>query len=157
MTYDPNWLKLWQRRFKDPLIDAETFRLTQKHEVAEIGGRPTATDEIEGQYMGLLSITPRGWQEIKRIRDQLISETRDTIHMTGILQKVIDAKRVKIQAVKNRDFWGEIDTRVTLKHSVTPMAIICMILSEGSTCRREQNGRLFKNKIKKCNKPLKCR
>lgn len=110
LTYDPNWLKLWQRRFKDPLIDAETFRLTQKHEVVEIGGKPTTTDEIEGQYMGLLSITPRGWQEIKRIRDQLISETRDTIHMTGILQKVIDAKRVKIEAVKNRDFWGEIDT-----------------------------------------------
>ena len=27
ITYDPHWLKLWEKRFDDPLLDAETFRL----------------------------------------------------------------------------------------------------------------------------------
>jgi len=29
ITYDPNWEQLWRLRFKDPLSDAETFRLYQ--------------------------------------------------------------------------------------------------------------------------------
>ena len=27
ITYDPNWLRLWKKRFKKPLSDAETFKI----------------------------------------------------------------------------------------------------------------------------------
>jgi hypothetical protein len=27
LTYDKNWLNLWKKRFGDPLIDAESFKL----------------------------------------------------------------------------------------------------------------------------------
>ena len=54
LTYDPNWLELWTKRFGDPLLDAETFRLNPDGTLAEIGKKPKTVEEIQGQYMGLL-------------------------------------------------------------------------------------------------------
>jgi choline kinase len=110
VTYDPNWLDLWTQRFGDPLLDAETFRLTTEHTLAEIGNKPTSVEEVQGQYMGLLRFTPEGWSELKRIRSGLTSEQCDKMHMTGTLQKVIDAGRVTIAAVPYNGDWGEVDS-----------------------------------------------
>ena len=110
VTYDPNWLELWTQRFGDPLLDAETFRLTPEHTLAEIGNKPKSVEEVQGQYMGLLRIAPEGWAEIVRIRSMLTTELCDKMHMTGTLQKVIDARRIPIAAIRNSDAWGEIDT-----------------------------------------------
>lgn len=109
VTYDPNWLELWTQRFGDPLLDAETFRLTPEHTLAEIGNKPTSVDEVQGQYMGLLRFTPEGWTEVLRIRTELTSDQCDKMHMTGTLQKVIDARRVAIAAVPYEGEWGEVD------------------------------------------------
>ena len=110
VTYDPNWLELWTQRFGDPLLDAETFRLTPEHTLAEIGNKPKSVEEVQGQYMGLLRFTPAGWAEVLRIRSGLTSEQCDKMHMTGTLQKVIDASRVAIAAVPYDGEWGEVDS-----------------------------------------------
>lgn len=110
VTFDRNWLELWSRRFDDPLSDAETLRLNPDGSLAEIGNRPLSLDEVEGQYMGLLRFTPRGWAEVVRIRDALPQELRDRIHMTGTLQKVIEAGRIKIAGVPYFGEWGEFDS-----------------------------------------------
>lgn len=110
VTYDPNWLELWTRRFGDPLQDAETFLLNPDQTLAEIGNKPKFVDEVQGQYMGLLRFTPAGWLEVLRIRSELTPEQCDKMHMTGTLQKVIDADRIKIFAIPYTDEWGEIDS-----------------------------------------------
>jgi choline kinase len=110
VTYDPNWLTLWTQRFGDPLLDAETFRLTPKHTLAEIGNKPKLLDEVQGQYMGLLRFAPDGWVEVLRIRAGLSPLACDQMHMTGTLQKVIDAGHVPIAAVPYVGEWGEIDS-----------------------------------------------
>jgi choline kinase len=115
VTYDANWLDLWTRRFGDPLLDAETFRLTSEHALAEIGNKPKSVDEVQGQYMGLLRFTPEGWDEVVRIRSELAPEPCDKMHMTATLQKVIDAGRLTIAAIPYRDEWGEVDSVVDLK------------------------------------------
>lgn len=115
VTYDPNWLKLWTQRFGDPLLDAETFRLTPEHTLAEIGNKPTSVDEVQGQYMGLLRFTPEGWAEVLRIRSKLTSEQCDKMHMTGTLQKVIDESRIKISAIPVYGEWGEVDSALDLE------------------------------------------
>jgi choline kinase len=117
VTYDPNWLELWTQRFGDPLLDAESFRLNPDQTLAEIANKPRSVDEVEGQYMGLLRLTPNGWKEILRIRAGLSSEERDKMHMTGTLQKVIDAGSVEIAAVPYADEWGEVDSAEDLLHS----------------------------------------
>jgi len=110
VTYDPNWLELWTQRFGDPLLDAETFRLTPAHTLAEIGNKPKSVDEVQGQYMGLLRFTPTGWDEVVRIRSTLSAEQCDRMHMTGTLQKVIEAGRIPIAAVPYTGEWGEVDS-----------------------------------------------
>lgn len=110
VTYDPNWLDLWTRRFGNPLLDAESFRLTPSHTLAEIGHRPRAIEEVQGQYMGLLRFTPAGWAEVARIRATLSPEQRDRMHMTGTLQQVIEARRIAIAAIVYEGEWGEVDS-----------------------------------------------
>lgn len=110
VTYDPNWLRLWTRRFGDPLLDAETFRLTAKNTLAEIGNKPKSVEEIQGQYMGLLRFTPESWAEVMLIRATLTQEQCDKMHMTGTLQEVINAQRLSIEAVPYEGDWGEVDS-----------------------------------------------
>jgi choline kinase len=110
VTYDPNWLQLWTERFGDPLLDAETFRLTATHTLAEIGNKPQSVDDVQGQYMGLLRFTPEGWAEVVRLRAELSPQQRDSMHMTNTLQRVIDAGRVPIEAVAYTGEWGEVDS-----------------------------------------------
>lgn len=111
ITYDPHWLRLWERRFEDPLSDAETFRLNADGTLADIGDRPASLDEVEGQYMGLLRFTPAGWAEVTRIRCALPAVDADRLHMTGTLQKVIAAGRVSVMAVPYVGEWGEVDSQ----------------------------------------------
>lgn len=115
VTYDPNWLQLWTRRFGDPLLDAESFRLHPDNTLAEIGNKPEAAEEVEGQYMGLLRFTPEAWSEVRRIRTNLSTQQCDRIHMTALLQRVIEAGRIPIAAIPNYSAWGEIDAAADLK------------------------------------------
>lgn len=110
VTYDPHWLKLWEKRFGDPLLDAETFRLKADGSLAEIGNKPQSVGEVQGQYMGLLRFTPAGWAEVVRIRSGLTSAECDRMHMTGTLQKVIEAGRMPVAAVPYEKPWGEVDS-----------------------------------------------
>lgn len=110
VTYDPNWLDLWSKRFGDPLVDAETFRLNAQGELVEIGNKPQSVKEVQGQYMGLLRFTPLAWVEVERIRALLPAEQQDSMHMTGTLQKVIDSGRIKVAAIPYEGVWGEIDS-----------------------------------------------
>lgn len=110
VTYDPDWLPLWTERFGDPLLDAETFRLTATSTLAEIGNKPQSVDDVQGQYMGLLRFTPEGWAEVVRLRAGLTPQQRDSMHMTNTLQRVIDAGRVPIEAIAYNGEWGEVDS-----------------------------------------------
>ena len=115
VTYDPHWLKLWERRFGDPLLDAETFRMNSDKTLAEIGNKPKSDQEVQGQYMGLLRFTPDGWREVLRIRAELSPAECDSMHMTGTLQRVIEAGRIAIEAVPYELTWGEIDSAEDLR------------------------------------------
>jgi choline kinase len=114
VTYDPNWRELWEMRFENPLVDAETFHLNPNGSLAEIGNKPKTIEEIEGQYMGLLRFTPAGWSEVTRIRSELTESECDQMHMTGTLQKVIHAGNVEILGIPYRGCWGEVDSESDL-------------------------------------------
>jgi len=110
LTYDPNWLELWEKRFGNPLVDAETFRLNTDQTLAEIGNKPKSVNEVQGQYMGLLRFTPEGWAQVLRIRAKMTPTECDRMHMTGTLQKVIEAGAVPVHAVPCEAEWGEVDS-----------------------------------------------
>ena len=118
LTYDPDWHNLWAKRFSNPLSDAETFVLNKENHVLEIGNSADSIDEIQGQYMGLLKITPKAWHQIVMIRNEHSEAQNSQMHMTNLLQKVIDGKLIPVTAIKYSEGWMEIDSASDL--NITP-------------------------------------
>jgi choline kinase len=110
ISYDRAWLSLWKRRFADPLSDAETFRIDAAGQLREIGGRTTRIEDIEGQYMGLLKLTPPAWSAVEALLDMLDAPIRDRLDMTGLLRRLLARKAVSVSTFSTDGQWGEIDS-----------------------------------------------
>ena len=117
ISCDLNWHELWAERFSDPLSDAETFKIDKNGILLEIGSRPTTVAEIQGQYMGLLKITPKGWQTINTFLASKTPEQRDKMDMTALLSGLILAK-VPINTVPMVEPWYEVDSESDLHHAM---------------------------------------
>ena len=115
ITYDPNWLSIWEKRFEDPLLDAETFSLNSSNQIIEIGNKPKTAEEVQGQYMGLLRITPEGWRQLVTVLENFSENKRGGISMTMVLQNAIKHSKVKVTGVPYLGEWGEIDSQSDLE------------------------------------------
>lgn len=106
ISYDSDFLKLWSKRFKNPLDDLETFKIDENQYLIDIGDKTDDIQKIEGQYMGLLKITRNGWNKI----DNLLCKINfNNIDMTQLL-KILLNENLKIKTVQNKEIWGEVDT-----------------------------------------------
>lgn len=108
-----NWRALWEARFEDPLEDAESLKMNATGQVIEIGARAQSLNEIEGQFMGLLLLRPKGIQSLLAYLKQLSPETRARLDMTSLLQQLI-SKDIPIAAYPSESDWLELDTREDL-------------------------------------------
>jgi L-glutamine-phosphate cytidylyltransferase len=113
ITYDPNWKELWSLRFENPLDDAETFKLN-KNIVTEVGHRTSCYSNIEGQFMGIIKFSPKGWVAAASYIDKLSLHEIDKLDMTALLQLLI-TKGLKITGIPVYDQWFEVDTESDLK------------------------------------------
>ena len=109
VAYDPDWRQLWEGRFEKPLLDAETFQLRSDGTLAEIGNVPSSIEEVEGQYVGLLSFTPKSWDAFQDVIDTLYGPARDKIDMTAALNKLIQKDEIALHGVAIEGLWGEVD------------------------------------------------
>jgi choline kinase len=114
ITYSLGWRRLWEARFGDPLADAETFRVDGSGRLLEIGARPTTLDEVQGQYMGLLRFTPRGWAHVREVLASLDSLAQDRLDMTSLLGHLL-RRGCEIAAVPTADNWYEVDSQSDLE------------------------------------------
>ncbi|AQS07136.1 NTP transferase domain-containing protein [Clostridium beijerinckii] len=108
ITYNTNWLKLWKARFKDPLLDAESFRIDDKGKLLEIGKRVDSIEEIQGQYMGILKFKPSGWKKVKAYLDSLSEQEQNKMDMTSLLNKLIE-RDIEICTIPSSGIWLEVD------------------------------------------------
>ena len=108
ITYNTNWLELWTARFEDPLSDAETFELDESSYVKVIGGRATSTDQIKGQYMGLLKFSKEGWNQISNYLNEFEQNVVDKMDMTSLLSNLIQ-RGIKIYGIPYDGLWLEVD------------------------------------------------
>lgn len=110
ITYDEDWLSLWQLRLDDVLSDAESFRI-ENQKLTEIGEKAKSIEEIQGQYMGLLKFKPEGW---KVCEDFIQSyDERDRLHMTGLLQNLLSQGQ-EVYGVPINGRWCEVDSEEDL-------------------------------------------
>jgi L-glutamine-phosphate cytidylyltransferase len=107
ITYDPNWLDLWSRRFVDPLEDAETFRIGRDGFVESIGGRASSIAEIEGQFMGLMRMSPDAINRISELAEHAPGGAA-TMDSTTMLNLLIGAG-FGVAGVPIAGGWCEID------------------------------------------------
>lgn len=115
ITYHVDWLNIWTSRFDDPLVDAESFRLSESGFIIEIGRKPKSKTEVQGQYMGLLRISPNGWIEMRKLFNDLMDTERSRLSMTEMLQKIVEGGVIDIKALPYDGVWGEIDSEKDLE------------------------------------------
>jgi choline kinase len=108
LSYDINWKKLWKMRFENPLNDAETFKI-KKNLVKDIGKKTTNILDIQGQYMGLIKFTPKGWGQFKDCLSREFNGNYEKIYLTDVFQKLIE-KKSNINGLKYTGKWAEIDS-----------------------------------------------
>lgn len=113
IAYDPDWLALWSDRFADPLSDAETFKRDCDGYLTEIGHRPASVADVEGQYMGLIKMTPRGWADVETAMCGLTPDRVERLDMTSLLSLLL-GNGVQIATVAQCGQWGECDSAADL-------------------------------------------
>ena len=101
-----NWFGIWEKRFSDPLLDAENF-ITEKTSnlVVKIGGKTDKIESINGQFGGMYTLTPEIWSQIKSFKDFNLNQS-DT---TSMLQRAID-EGIALESVNYNGYWAEIDS-----------------------------------------------
>jgi len=121
VTVDRQWRSYWEKRFDDPLQDAETLRFGPDGSIVEIGNKPTTYAQIEAQYIGLVAFRGDG----VAVLDQAMAAAREAkaaghnpfgcprplekIYMTDLLQGMISLGR-RLSPVPIDGQWVEVDS-----------------------------------------------
>ncbi|XOJ84598.1 phosphocholine cytidylyltransferase family protein [Methylophilaceae bacterium Uisw_099_01] len=115
VTIDKDWENYWKLRNENPLEDAETLKLCKDGAISEIGQKPKSLKEIEGQYMGLIKLSSKGVNLLKKLfhdsinRGNLRGKNVENSYMTDLLQAIIDSGQ-RIESVPIHGGWVEVDT-----------------------------------------------
>jgi hypothetical protein len=118
---DLDWLPYWQLRFRDPLADAESLRMTPDGTVRSIGQTVMRMEDIQAQFIGLAVFRGRGVKALRRawIRAHGDADYHRPIlgHRTVLakltLADVLDemiSGDVPVKAISIRGGWVEIDS-----------------------------------------------
>jgi L-glutamine-phosphate cytidylyltransferase len=124
VTIDLDWEEYWRARIENPLDDAETLKMDEDGYILELGQKPQALSEIEGQYMGLMKFSMEGVNVLKEAyreaRDSGIIGNRPLkkAYMTDLLQAIIDSG-IGVKSVPIKGGWVEVDTVEDLESEVT--------------------------------------
>ena len=109
ITSYADFLQLWQLRFENPLDDLETFKVKGKS-LVEIGRKPTSLSEIQGQFMGFLRFTPKGWGIVLEVIRKDMHKPVEKLDMTSLLQHLV-AAGYEIEVLVTYDLWLECDNQ----------------------------------------------
>lgn len=112
---DLDWYDLWKLRMENPLDDAETFKMTDKGKVLELGKQINNREDAQAQYIGLVKIdggkVKDFIQHFKKMDKSASYDGKDyeNMYMTSLLQNLIDSGWVTQAALINNG-WLEVDS-----------------------------------------------
>ena len=109
ILYSSCWKELWKKRFKDPTDDAETFSIDNAGFLKDIGEPLDCLSNACGQYMGIISFTPKIFSIFKKIFYNLPDHKRDTIDVTTFFKYLLISKSLSIKTIAYEGIWGEVD------------------------------------------------
>ena len=117
IVVDNNWKTYWEKRFENPLDDAESLSIDESDNISSIGQKISNIDEICGQYIGLMKFQGNAINDLLSIYDNLnekylrqnqISDFKNW-YMTDFLQYFIKSG-FKIKPIRIDGGWLELDT-----------------------------------------------
>ena len=109
IMYSSSWQELWESRFKNPINDAETFSIDNYGYLKDIGGQLDSLSSACGQYMGIISFTPKVFNIFKKLFYSLPKDKRDKIDVTSFLKYILISKALNIKTIAYQGSWGEVD------------------------------------------------
>ena len=115
ILYSSSWKELWQMRFTNPTDDAETFLIDKFGYLKDIGDPLDCLRKACGQYMGIISFTPKIFSKFKKIFYTLPETRRDKIDVTSFLKYILITKSLNIKTIEYEGTWGEVDTPTDLE------------------------------------------
>ena len=92
------------------LDDAETFKISNKNIIKEIGKKTKDINDIQGQYMGLMKFRPKGWRTFKLCLKKDFLNRYKNLYLTDVFQKLIE-KKYLLYGIKYLGKWAEVDSR----------------------------------------------
>lgn len=119
IVVDLKWKEMWEKRFENPLDDAETLKM-QQGRVIELGKKPKALCDIQGQYIGLFKFSHTFLPKVIEAYDNMDRNIMyddccfEKMYMTSFLQYLIDLFH-NAHAVCIEGGWIEIDSRSDLE------------------------------------------
>ncbi len=113
VVVDHAWRALWERRFDDPLSDAETLTL-ENGRITELGAKPDSYDQIDGQYIGLMTVRADYIDAFEELYYELSEGGETSVEMTTFIQRVINDGWT-VEAVPIEGQWLEVDTTEDLE------------------------------------------
>lgn len=108
IAYDTAFRSLWRARFVRPEDDAESLRIGGGRVLA-IGERVADVAACDGQFMGLVRLTPRGFASVARFVSRRSPAAVAALQTTGLLGALV-ARGIEVAAVPVRGRWCEVDT-----------------------------------------------
>jgi L-glutamine-phosphate cytidylyltransferase len=121
VVVDVDWLPYWEKRFGDPLRDAESLRMTPEGVIRSIGRTVERLEDVQAQYIGLVVFRGRGVKALRRawIRAKTDASYRrpilghrnalDLLAMTDVLDELTSGD-VPVTAIPIHGGWAEIDS-----------------------------------------------
>lgn len=121
VVVDRDWRAYWERRFEDPLADAESLRVRPDGAIESIGQREASIERIEAQYIGLMAFRGPGVAALIETYEAGVSDERAGrmpfggarglagLYMTDLLQAMVDRGH-PVSAVNVDGGWAEIDS-----------------------------------------------
>jgi len=115
ILYSSSWKELWKKRFKHPASDAETFSVDNFGYLKDIGAPLDCLSNACGQYMGIISFTPKIFSKFKKIFYTLPETKRDKIDVTSFLKHLLITNSFNIKTIDYKGIWGEVDIPTDLQ------------------------------------------
>lgn len=101
------WEELWSLRFENPLDDAETFK-SINNLLLEIGSKAKNIEEIQAQFIGLIKLTPKGWDIIHHKYESYDTKRKSSVDFTSILSDLLkDGVTINVEFINGG--WCEVD------------------------------------------------
>lgn len=119
IVVDTAWANLWEKRFFNPLEDAETLKI-RDGKIFELGKKAQNYEQIQAQYIGLFKFRADFLESVLKFYDELdkdaIYDGKDFLqmYMTSFLQGLID-KFGGATPIKTSGKWCEIDFKSDLE------------------------------------------